>query len=241
MAISADYITLQRQVADELGNRTDLLEPLSDSSLTLSPIQNAIQSAIAKWEREPFYFNEVWSQNLFNTVSGTELYTTSGEAANLLANSPDLLRLHIKISNNRYPLRARSWQYIEDVSPSTTATGEPSDYAYLDKSLRLYPIPNGAYPITIGGTERLVALSATTDANCWTQDAYDLIRSEAKLIVAREVLHDDELALRMELAIYGASSAGGAMGKVPNARGYLSVLKGESTRRARSRIRPTQF
>jgi len=51
MTISATYLQLQRQIADELGDRTDLLTPLSDSGETLSPIQNAVQSAIAKWER----------------------------------------------------------------------------------------------------------------------------------------------------------------------------------------------
>ena len=75
----------------------------------------------------------------------------------------------------------------------------------------------------------------------WTQDAVDLIRSEAKLILAREVLHDDDLATRMELAIYGRSSAGGMWGAVPGQRGYLYALKAETTRRARSRIRPTYF
>ena len=50
MAISADYITLQKQIADELGDRTDLLSSLSDSGLTLSPVQNAIH---ASGEGEP--------------------------------------------------------------------------------------------------------------------------------------------------------------------------------------------
>lgn len=239
MTVSGTYLQLQEQIADELGDRQDLLSPLSDSSLSLSPIQNAIQSAIAKWEREPFYFNEVYEQNLFNTVIGQELYTSA--AAAMIATSPDLLKLHVLISSNRYPLRPRTWQYLEDTSVNPLVTGQPIDYAYLAEQLRFYPIPDGVYPITLSGTQRLTNLVNPTDANVWTQDAYDLIRSEAKLILAREVLNDDDVATRSELAIYGKSSAGGLWGRLPEQRGYLYALKAETTRRVRSRITPSFF
>src|SRR5215472_12572276 len=76
MAISATYRQLQLAIADELGDRGDLLSPLSDSGLSLSPIKNAIQSAIAKWERETFYFSEIYANSEFNTVAFQEYYTT---------------------------------------------------------------------------------------------------------------------------------------------------------------------
>lgn len=230
MAISADYITLQRAVADELGGRTDLLSPLSDSNLTLSPIQNAIQSAVAKWEREPFYFNEGYEQALFSTVPGTEFYATPA----LIATAPRIMQIHILVNANRYTLNVRNWQYLEDISNSPAVTGMPTDYAYFQELLRFYPIPNGAYPLTLSVTARQSALAADGDANCWTQDAYDLIRSEAKLILAREVLFDDEISARMQMAIYGNP-------QVRQDRGYLYALKAESTRRAKSRITPSQF
>lgn len=232
MAISATYITLQRQIADELGDRIDLLTALADSSLALSPIKNAIQSAIAKWEREPFYFNEVFAQNLFNTVIGQELYTSTANA--IVATSPDIMRLHILISGNRYPLELRTWGYMENISMNPSTRGQPIDYAYLAETIRLYPIPDGVYPITLSALQRVAALSTDADANVWTQDAYDLIRSEAKLILARETLSDDDMAARMERAIYGNPAN-------PRERGYLYALKAETTRRARSRILPSHF
>lgn len=241
MAISGTYGQLQHQIADELGDRQDLLTALADSGLTLSPIQNAIQSAIAKWERETFKFNELYAQDLFSTVVGQEFYTTDGTAANQIANAPDLLTLHILISGNRYPLYVRTWQYMEIVSANPQVTGNPVDYAFMAGNLRFYPIPDGAYPITISGTQRLTVLAAAGDANAWTQDAYDLIRSEAKLILAREVLYDDDLATRMEAAIYGRTSAGGGFGYFPEQRGYLYALKAERNHRARSRIVPSYF
>lgn len=232
MAISSTYIVLQRQVADELGDRTDLLTALSDSSLTLSPVKNAIQSAIAKWEREPFYFNEVYG-TLFTTVSAQETYTSSDAAA--IATSPDLIHLHVLVNANRYELTPRSWQYIDGISVNPQNTGEPVDYAVFAEQIRLYPIPNGAYPVTQSGTTRPAALSNDSDANVWTQDAYDLIRSEAKLILAREVLHDDAMEARMVKAIYGNPG-------VRRERGYLAALKAETMRRAtKARVRPTYF
>lgn len=233
MAISSNFITLQDTIADELGARTDLLSALSGSGLTNSPIKNAIFSAIAKWEREPFYFNEVYSgasSPLFTTVASQEFYTTSDAAA--IATSPNLTILHILVSGNRYKLEKRTWQYLEEVSSQPTGTGQPTDWAYFARQIRIYPIPDGAYPVRASRLSILTALSADADANVWTQDAFDLIKSEAKLILAQEVLHDDELARRMKVAIYGD---GGPV------RGYLSALKAESTRRARSKIRPTYF
>ena len=232
MAINSTYGELQARIADELGDRQDLLAPLSDSSLTTSPIKNAIASAIAKWEREPFYFTEVYAQNLFNTVTGQEIYDSS--AAQMIATSPNIIKLHILVNSQRYPMQVRTWQYIEDTSVNPHTTGWPFDYAYMAEQLRFYPVPNGNYPITISGLQRLLPLTADADSNGWTQDGYDLIRSEAKLILAEETLMDDELAGRMRAAIYGNPQN-------PRERGYLMALKSETARRAHSRIRPSHF
>ncbi len=232
MAISATYIVLQKQIADELGDRIDLLTPLGDSALTLSPIQNAIASAISKWEREKFYFNEAYTVPWFTTVAGQELYTSADAAS--IATTPEVDDLHILISANRYAMKKRSWQYLEDMSINPANRGQPFDWAYFAEEIRLYPIPDAAYQVRASRVTRTTALAADSDSNVWTQDGYDLIRSEAKLILAQEVIHDDALATRMKLAIYGDPA-------VPQIRGYLSALRGETTRRAKSRIRPTPF
>ncbi len=248
MAISSTFTNLANQIADELGNRTDLLSPLSDSNLSLSPIENAIASSIAKWEREPFYFNEIYngSTPFFTTVAGQELYTETDSSA--IASSPYIYSLHALISANRYPLTKQTWQDIEDWSVNPAARGQPSDWAYLARTIRLYPIPDRAYPIRasrlrIVSNEFILDQSlldgpdvlAPSDGNAWTQDGYDLIRSEAKLILAEEVLHDDALAQRMRRAIYGDPS-------LPYERGYLWALKAATTRRvATGRVRATSF
>lgn len=232
MPIVATYGEMQRAIADEIGNRTDLLVPLSDSGLTLSPIQYAIQSAIAKWEREPFYFNEEYEAEFFTTVAGQELYTQLDDPA--IKTWPYIVNLHINIANNRWQLARRSWQELDLISMNPQTRGQPSDWAYFSDRVRLYPIPDNAYVIRGARGERFVTMDTDGDETPWTTDGYDLIRSEAKLILASEVLMDDDLANRMRIAIYGNPLN-------PRERGYLSALKAEGTRRGKSRIRATMF
>lgn len=243
MSRSETYLSMQLTIADELGARTDLLSPLPGSNLTLSPIKNAIQSAIAKWERDSFYFNELYDTNWFTTVAGQEFYnmtnTPVGDATEI-ASMPKILKVHALVNSQRYYLNPRTWQYLEEISvnPNVTTT-IPIDFAYFASQIRLYPIPVGAIPMTVSGNQRLVSLVNDTDANVWTQDGFDLIRCEAKLYLAQEVLYDDALATRMKTQIYGDP-------KAPfinqMASGWYNVLKFETAdRTAGPRIRPSYF
>lgn len=238
MSINATYQQLQQQIADELGDRQDLMTPLSDSGLSSSPIQNAIQTAMAKWERERFYFNELYDQGAFNTVAGQEYYTQA--QVPIFATIPTIDKVRVLINNNRYTVVARTWQYIEDLSVNPSVTSEfPMDFAYFSQTMRFYPIPAEAIPVTIMGNDRLTPLVNATDSNAWTTEGFDLIRSEAKLILAQEVLFDDDLAQRMRTAIYGDPNSPWTRQQT---RGYLYVLKAETTRRsANARIRPSYF
>jgi len=226
MPISTTYLLLASQIADELGGRTDLLSPLSGSGLTLSPIKNAIQSAVAKWERVPFYFNEAYSTSWFSTAAGTEVYTSASLAA--IATVANIQRLRITSSNTRTHLIRRTWAALEDKSTSIASAdrAQPKEWAYAAQQIRFYPIPDAIYVIGATYTQRLAALSADGDTNVWTQDGADLIRAEAKLILALEVLHDLEMAARMRLAIYGDPAD-------PRTKGYLQILLDETERRGR--------
>lgn len=252
MTISGTYQQLQNQIADELGDRQDLLAPLADSSLSTSPIQNAIQSAIALWEREPFYFNEFYGL-WFTTVPGQEFYQTAGNpgypsgpqtpSVPFISSMAKIQFVHINPTAsdpNRYPLEPRTWQFLDAISVNSQVTSTyPADYAYFAEVVRLYPIPAQASPITVSGIQRFTNLSNPNDANVWTQDAYDLIRSQAKLILAQEVLFDDELVQRMKTAINGDPHT--PFISIQNT-GYLPALQRETFRRnAGARIRPTFF
>lgn len=245
MTISIDYGTMQRQIADELGDNQQLLTPLSDSTLTLSPIQNAIQQAIAKWEREEFYFNQLLIQTplsgpyVWETSNGQEFYSES-TTPNAWT-TPDFStvayykKIWVMVATNRYYLTFRTAEYMADIAVNASWSGQPVDISITAQMARLYPVPNGTYPIGIIGTKRFANLSADTDSNIWTTDAADLIRSEAKLQIARDVIYDAEAAQAAYVAIYGDANQ-------PSDRGFLAALKGETTSRiARSKVVPSYF
>lgn len=221
MAISATYGQLQEQIALELGDKMQLMP---SSSGVWSPIKNAVQSAIAKWERTRFYFNEFYDTVWFTTVSGQEVYTASDEAE--IGTAVDIIRLRLRVGTDRFTLVRRPWEYIDDISVGQATTGKPEQFAYFAQQVRLYPIPDDANNIAVSGVKRLTALTADADANAWTQDAFSLIRCEALMIIATEYLHNDAMARAMEIAIYGNPEN-------PMRKGYLAALQEESLSRDR--------
>lgn len=236
MAVSYTYQQMQNQLAYELGYRTDLLTVPSGINTALSPIQQAIQNAIARWEREHFYFNELSSRNPlagFTTQSGLEFYTSSQWAA--LATSPHIDKLWVLISGNRYTLNPRTEQYLSDTSVNPVVTGQPVDYSIFAETLRLYPIPNGAYPISAEGTLRFPTLVNASDQNAWLTDAADLIRATAKEDLFRNTIKNKDAADDQKKLIYGDPM-------VPGDQGYLDALLYETHQRpAVGKIRPFYF
>ena len=217
------YGDLQARIADELGGRADL---------TLQ-IQLAIQTAIAKWERERFYFNELRAANAFNTVKGQEFYGAADYAP--LATIAHLDKVTILIGGNRFALTGRGAGYLEQMSINPAVQGQPADYAYYGEQIRLYPIPDNAYAVTLLGTTRLAGLVNAGDSSAWTNDAEALVRCEAKADLYENTLQAPELADRMRLLIHGDPSK-------PGHRGYLYALKAETARRAASsRLAPSYF
>lgn len=232
MAVTYTYIGFQNQIAWELGQRTDLLTVPAGSNLILSPIQQAIQSAIAKWEREHFYFNEVEDINGFSTVQGQEFYTSADYAP--IGTNIHLDKIWVLISSNRYSLNPRTEQYLSDTSLNPSVQGQPIDYALYARTLRLYPIPDGAYPVTFEGTKRFAMLSADTDTNVWLQDAADLIKAEAKLDLLTHTLKRADQAKIQKNAIYGDPDD-------PRDHGYLYALQSENVQRTPGKMRANYF
>lgn len=222
MSVSYNYGQFQSQIAYELGQRTDLMSIPSGSGLALSPIQQAIQNAISKWEREHYYFNEVESINVVNTVVGQEFYTFSSWP--FITQQIHIDKIWVLISGNRYSLNPRTEQYLSDTSLNPNVQGQPIDYAYYAETIRLYPIPDGAYPITIEGTQRKSTLVNTADSNSWTTDAADLIKAEAKLDLLTNVLKQTDLAATQKNLIYGDPMN-------PQDMGYIHALRSEGVQR----------
>lgn len=220
MAVSYNYAQLQSQIAFELGQRNDLLVIPSGSGLALNPIAQAIQNAVAKWEREHFYFNEIEAINTAATVVSQEFYTSSTWA--FIAAQIHIDKIWILVSNNRYSLNPRTEQYISDTSLNPAVQGQPIDYSYYAKTIRLYPIPDGAYQISVEGTQKFSTLSASTDSNSWTTDAADLIKAESKIDLLENTLKQTDLADRQRLLVYGTD----------NTMGFIDALRSEGVQRS---------
>ena len=177
------YGAMQTRIADELVN---------DGDITTAQIKNAIQSAIADYAGEQFWFNEAVST--FSTVASQELYTSTDLAA---------IPTIIKILSMRLANTGSYTAYINGINIDTiedmqdgSILGAPEYYSRFANKLRLYPIPNAVWTIKISYISTLTTLSADADTNAWMTDGEEVIRQAAKKRLAADILADDALAQR---------------------------------------------
>lgn len=79
--------------------------------------------------------------------------------------------------------------------------GKPNVFTYIDGQIMLWPIPIAVYTIRPHMHYSLATLSADTDSNAWTNDAEQLIRAHAKLLLYTNVIEDTDGMQRMQLQI----------------------------------------
>lgn len=191
--------TLKSRIADDL-RRTDI-DP---------QISSAIQDAIKRWEGERFWFNE--KRFRLDTVAGTEEYSIPSDLTNTdasaLATGEDLLELDdVKIldDNEIYQLQQRSEHWLNNwQAPASQYTGTPDYYGVFANKIRIGPIPDAVYQITISGLAKLATISADTDTNAWTDEAESLIRHQALADLYRVTTRDPE---GFQLALGGVQDA----------------------------------
>lgn len=177
-----NYVTLRNRIADEI----------YDTTLTTN-VNEAIQSAIKHYERRKLWFNQ--KTGTFATVADQEYY---GSSAN--TDIPDLLEIFSMVgslSGTKMPIRPVEFSTIDDAQTGSVKAF-PEQFAYFNEQIRLYPIPDGAYTVTMAYHYRLAALSADGDTNAWTTDAEELIRTRAKRLLALHKLWDVEMWTRLE-------------------------------------------
>lgn len=168
--------------------KTRIADEIADSTLS-SQIILAINSAIQFYERQEFYFNT--KTGSFPTVAAQEYY---GAAAN--ADIPNIIKIisaNVNPGGYKYAMTGVPFSSIEEVQDGTK-TYTPETYAYFNQQIRLFPIPNDVYTVTMAYVYRLTALSADADENAWTDDAEELIRQRAKRLIATDVLRDIDMA-----------------------------------------------
>lgn len=177
------YLDLQNAIASDL-TRTDLT----------SQIKSAILDAVRHYETSRFYFNVTRSLT-FSTVIGKAAY-----GAVDLAQIPYIISLDalFLIDGGRpYELEKYEADEFEWMQSATTGNGRPCAYTYIDSNILLWPTPVAVYTMLPHMHYKLTELSADTDTNAWTNDAEQLIRCHAKMLLYANVLEDNDGMQRM--------------------------------------------
>ena len=144
------------------------------STSDVTAMRSKIVAAIRQYQPKRFWFNESRSVT-FNTVAstveysfttiGTEFYQIDGA---FLTDGSDVIEVE-----------RVNYTEIENATASTSTA--PYAYAYVAKTLRLYPSPDAIYPVRLTGHIKIAAPAADGEAdNIWMTEAYDLIMCRAK-------------------------------------------------------------
>lgn len=179
---------LKARIADEL-LRSDLA----------SQIAKSIASAVAHYGRREFYFNQTRVSGTLNTVANQEWYGSGDLPA--IATSPRIISLTLVNNSTRYQITRRTFDELEELANDSVSGGTPTDWAYWRQQLRLWPIPNQVWPITVNYIGRLGLPAQDTDANAWTleEDAEELIRTRAKIDLLVNVIRRPDMGEELAL------------------------------------------
>lgn len=159
------------------------------SDLT-TDIATSINRAIRFYQARRFSFNQL--RDTFSTTAETEFYTTdTASPSTLPSDIGEIDLLTVTVNGRRLRMNERSEAWIEDESQDTAQRSYPTDYAFYASRLRLYPIPDATYTLTISYLQRC---DPDTASSVWTNEAEDLICHAAKKRLYRDVLLDVEAA-----------------------------------------------
>ena len=181
------FLDLQKQIASDL-TRDDLTDE----------IKSAVGDAIDNYETTRFYFNVTRSKT-FPTVAGRSAYDGSD-----LAEIPNIISLDtLFLFDGLRPLELDKYEAdeFEWLQGSMTGAGRPCAYTYVDSKILLWPVPVTAYTMRPHMHFKLAPLLQDTDANAWCNDAEQLIRCHAKLLLYANVIEDTEGMQRMQVQI----------------------------------------
>lgn len=180
--------TMKARIATEL-RRSDLTAQIAE----------AITTAIKAYEHERFYWNES-RENTFPTVADQQNYGSTDAA--FIGNITKIDYVYLLVGDTSHKLIATTLDEMENVISAATSAGQPSEYAWYDEQLWLYPTPPEVWTVRVGAV--LDIAEPATDGelnNPWMVKAERLIRSRAKNELFLHVLRDFEMAQAMALAV----------------------------------------
>lgn len=195
------YGDMQARIADEM----------LDAPVSTAQIQNAIQDAVKRYQEERFYFNQLRSAATpildsaggnVTDFSGGALYDSAGLMTSpgvefypssvwaLDASISHIDTVTVLAYNSRFTLQPETPGWFEDNSVGVTWRSLPLRWTYESEQLRLYPIPDQAYPIIITATQVFATLVDSTDTNPWMVDGEELVRCAATAMLYGRISRD---------------------------------------------------
>lgn len=180
--------------------RTRILSDLERSESEWgSSVTDAINDAIDFYQPKRFYFNERRTLT-FATVASVDTYAfnTPGVTGAIGAEFYKIDQVLLQIGTTWDILRKDAYDWQEQSADNNIAAGQPYSWAYIDRAIRLYPMPSDVWTVRIIGHQKIEApADDAEDGNPWVNEAFELIRSRAKGQLAMHVLEDEALATRM--------------------------------------------
>lgn len=178
------YVILRNRIADDV--RAVSTAAASDIS---TQIASEVLSAVAYYARERFYFNT--TTGTFSTVANQEYYSSSDLAD--IATLSHIDTMTVTHNSIKVPVKPMDFGKIDEWQTGAVKA-LPRYFAYYKQNIRLYPIPDAVYTITMAYVDKLTALSADGDSNAWTTDAEELIRSRASWKLFTNIVRNQERA-----------------------------------------------
>ena len=161
---------------------------------------NKINAAIRHYQPRRFFFNESRSVT-FNTVASTDLYRF-GAGLEITTEFYRLDSVFITIAaQDVRELERVNYVDLEALAGNDANTGEPSQYAFINKAIRLWANPDAIYATRLTGHIKAAAPASDEEAdNPWMVEAYDLIMSRAKAELYAHSYEDPDNAALMQQA-----------------------------------------
>lgn len=165
-----------------------IADELDDGGID-TQIEREIRSAIRHYSTKRFFFTE--GSFTFATVANQESYDIDDAAD--IDTFLEVQDSYLTTGGLRYQLKPVDFPALSDAQ-NGAYTSRPTNWAFFNRSFRLYPIPDAAYTVTISGHVRLVTLDSSNPSNAWMTDGEELIRARAKRYLAMNVTDDVDRA-----------------------------------------------
>lgn len=178
--------------------KTEILDDLERSSAADGTrVLAAISSAIKFYQPKRFFFNE--SRSVTFTTSANDWDYTFGTGGDITTEFYRVDAAFVVENGNNYKLSRRDYRDIELLNDSNATSNRPYDWAWVDRQMVLYPIPDDTYTIRLVGHIKYAEPAADDTAdNEWFTEAYELIRCRAKAYLYAHVYPDPPMAALMQ-------------------------------------------